>query len=65
MAASSSPWRRPRDSKELDMKLRSAIAAIAMLFARSGGDQTLTESDEVAWAEIAWAWRWIICSMKL
>ena len=36
-----------------------------MSIAKSGGDQTLTESDGVAWVEIAWAWRWIICSMKL
>jgi hypothetical protein len=27
--------------------------------------QALTESDAVLEAEIAWAWRWIICSMKL
>jgi hypothetical protein len=27
--------------------------------------QALIETDEEAFAETAWAWRWIICSMKL
>jgi hypothetical protein len=28
-------------------------------------NQAETDSDAVDEAEIAWAWRWIICSMKL